>query len=48
LRKLDWADANFWNSVFDSTASEKPTVESNEKTDGDSFFSNILDEASNT
>ena len=39
LIKLDWTDANFWDSVFDLTASKEPTVENNEKTDGDLFFS---------
>ena len=26
LMKLGWTDANFWDSVFDSTASKEPTV----------------------
>ena len=28
--KLGWTDANFWDTVFDSTASKEPTVEKNE------------------
>ena len=42
--KLGWTDANFWNSVFDSTASNNLTVEKDEKTDGDLSFSKIFDE----
>ncbi len=48
LLKLGWTDANFWDSVFDSTASKEPRVEKNERTNGDLFFSDIFDEASNT
>jgi hypothetical protein len=48
LLKLGWTDANFWDSVFDSTASQEPTVEKDGKTKGNSFFSDIFDEASNT
>ena len=44
LIKLGWTDGNFWDSVFDSTASQEPTVENNEKTDGDLFFSEILNQ----
>lgn len=46
LLKLGWTDANFWDNVFDSTASQEPTVEKDGKTKGNSFFSNIFDEAS--
>lgn len=35
LIKLGWTDENFWDSVFDSTASKEPTVEKDEKTDGE-------------
>ena len=44
LLKLGWTDANFWDSVFDSTASKEPTVEKNDRTNGDLFFSKIFDE----
>ena len=46
LIKLGWTDGNFWDSVFDSTVSKEPTAEKDEKTNGNSFFSDILDEAS--
>lgn len=46
LIKLGWADANFWDSVFDSTASKNPAAEGEDKTKGNSSLSNIL--ASNT
>ena len=39
LIKLGWTDANFWDSVFDSTASKEPTVEKDANTNGDLFFS---------
>ena len=48
LIKLGWTDANFWDSMFDSTASTEPAVEKVEKANRDLFFSDILDEASNT
>lgn len=48
LLKLGWTGVNFWDSVFDSTVNQKPTVEKDEKTNGDLFFSDILNEASNT
>lgn len=44
LIKLGWTDANFWDSVFDSTASKEPTVEKVEKANGDLFFSEIFDQ----
>ena len=46
LIKLDWTDANFWDSVFDSTARNNLTVEKDEKTNGNLSFSDILGEAS--
>lgn len=39
LLKLGWTDANFWDSVFDSTARNNLTVE---KANGDLFFSEIF------
>ena len=48
LIKLGWTDGNFWDSVFDSTASNNLTVEKDEKTDGDLFFSNILNDEVNS
>ena len=48
LIKLGWTDANFWDTVFDSTENKEPTVEKDGKTKGNSFFSDIFDEASNT
>jgi len=44
LIKLGWTDANFWDSVFDSTVSNEPTVESNETTNGNLLFSDILED----
>ena len=44
LMKLGWTDANFWDSVFDSTVSNKLTFESNENTNGNLLFSDILDD----
>ena len=36
-------DADFWATVFDSTASNEPTVETGEKTNGNLLFSDILE-----
>ena len=44
LIKLGWTDASFWDSVFDSTMSKEPTVEKNEKTNGDLFVSKIFEQ----
>lgn len=44
LLKLGWTDGNFWDSVFDSTASQEPTFEKNERTNGDLLFSEIFDQ----
>ena len=32
LLKLGWTDENFWDSIFNSTASKEPKVDGVEKT----------------
>ena len=44
LMKLGWTDANFWDSVFDSTANKEFTVEKNENANGGLAFSKIFDQ----
>lgn len=43
LIKLGWTDQDFWDSDFDLTANEEPTVEKYEKTKGNLLFSKIFD-----